>query len=280
MHSTWTRIRWAVIFLCLIVSAISAFPTTGYLGDIMPIASAACFFVAACLHGLERYGAVNTLIFFLITWTVSHAFEVLSINTGFPFGYYYYKSLIGPRLFDVPLVIMFAYFGMGYFSWILSTVLVGPFGTKLEGLNIFYVPLIATFIMVMWDLVMDPVASTIDSLWVWWDGGRYFGVPAQNYFGWFFVVYIIMQLFALFISRFDWKAVKSKELISKEFWMEAAILYGSQGLVQIAYPFLQRGRLDIYQPMAIVTVFTMMFVTILSFILIDQLKTNSRYTNK
>ncbi|WP_162262393.1 carotenoid biosynthesis protein [Legionella brunensis] len=50
------------------------------------------------------------------------------------------------------------------------------------------------------------------------DGGQYFGVPLQNYFGWFFVVYIIYQIFAAYIAKWD-VVDKSKQAIfaSKNF---------------------------------------------------------------
>lgn len=265
--ATQTKLRWSVIALCLVITIISAFPLTGLIDDIMPLASAMSFFVAACLHGIKRYGAKNTFVFFMITWIVSLLFEALSIQTGFPFGHYHYAKLIGPRILDVPLVIMFAYFGMGYLSWILSTVITDLYTEKLRGANIFFIPLIATFIMVLWDLVMDPSSSTIGLLWIWRDGGPYYGVPLQNYFGWFFVVYIIMQLFSFYISRFDLTR-RTKILSSKEFWYEACVLYGIQGMVQLLYPFLQPDHPEIFGSMALVTIFTMMFVTLISFVAI------------
>jgi uncharacterized membrane protein len=46
--------------------------------------------------------------------------------------------------------------------------------------------LIASFLMVMWDLGLDPTASTIRHLWTCQQGGGSFGVPLSNYLGWFF----------------------------------------------------------------------------------------------
>ncbi|WP_207669017.1 carotenoid biosynthesis protein [Clostridium chromiireducens] len=63
-----------------------------------------------------------------------------------------------------------------------------------QWINVFLVPLIATFIMVMWDVVMDPITATVNKVWIWEDGGSYFGVPISNYLGWFLVVYIFLQI--------------------------------------------------------------------------------------
>lgn len=258
-------VRWIMIFLYFVATLFSAMwhgPTAEL---VLPVLLVLLIFTTASLHGLARYGSKNLLVFFIITWGVSHFFEALSIQTGFPFGHYYYDKLAGPRLFEVPLIIMFAYFGTGYVSWILSNVLLQQYGKKLAGQALFFVPLIAAFIMVMWDLCMDPLSSTVYSLWVWKDGGEYFGVPLQNYFGWFMVVYIIYQCFAIYIGKKD-------QLIShstKAFWLEATAIYAIQASTQLLDPFGASVHLEIYRAMALITVFTMIFVALLSFIRIN-----------
>ncbi|WP_414470549.1 hypothetical protein [Methanobacterium sp. ACI-7] len=49
-----------------------------------------------------------------MTWTVSFFFENLSIAKGFPFGFYHYSLSLG--FLTVPLIIIFAYFSIGYLS--------------------------------------------------------------------------------------------------------------------------------------------------------------------
>src|SRR6516164_9579277 len=123
------------------------------------------FFVIAIatLHGLRRYSVKQFLIFFVIAFTVSNFYENLSILTGFPFGHYHYTEALGPKLFLVPLLIAPAYFGCGYLAWSLAHVLAGVFGNKLRAEQIWRVPLVAAFVMVMWDLTMDPIAATLRS---------------------------------------------------------------------------------------------------------------------
>jgi len=124
------------------------------------------FFVIAIatLHGLRRYSLKQFLIFFVIAFTVSNFYENLSILTGFPFGHYHYTEALGPKLFLVPLLIAPAYFGCGYLvAWSLAHVFVGVFGNKLRAEQIWRVPLVAAFVMVMWDLTMDPIAATLRS---------------------------------------------------------------------------------------------------------------------
>ncbi len=258
-------LRWAIIAVFLFVTVISAFWNTPLSIKILPLLTVVTIFSAVILHGKERYGLKNMLVFFAITWVVSHFFEALSIQTGFPFSYYHYEKLAGPRLFEVPLIIMFAYFGMGYASWSISTILLNQFSDRLRGFSIFLVPFIAAFIMVMWDLCMDPWASTVDGLWVWTTPGSYFGVPLQNYFGWFMVVYIIFQLFALYIARFERDLFTQPLIFSKKsFWLEPVAIYGIESLTQLLDPLGVSEHMNIFGPMALVTIFTMVFVTLLA----------------
>ncbi len=258
--------RWVFIAIFFVVSLLSSFDLGSTINRMTTIGSVISLFFASCLHGLQRYGAKNTFVFFAITWVVSLFFEALSIQVGFPFGHYFYDKMAGPRLFQVPLLIMLGYFGMAYLSWVLSTILLRRYGQRLLGGSLFLVPLVATFIMVMWDVGMDPVSSTIDSLWVWKGGGAYFGVPLQNYFGWFLTLFVIFQIFAIYISRQDDK----KGSLGKSFWAEAIVLYGIQGLFQVVAPFTMADHLEIYGSMAMVTIFTMLFVTLLSSITLKE----------
>lgn len=277
-HSYWFKndfnvIRWLIILIYLIITIACAFWKTPFANAIAPIITIAAIFSAVWLHGTVRYGIKNLMVFFLMTWLVSNFFEALSIQTGFPFGHYHYDLLIGPRLFQVPLIIMLAYFSMGYVSWILAHVLLDQYGNQLKRGNLFFVPLISAFIMVIWDLCMDPLCSTLGSLWVWRDGGLYFGVPLQNYFGWFFVVYIIYQLFAFYCSKFDSIGSEKQTIVySKWFWLEAAAVYGIQGLTQIMQYIGATEHLEIYGSMALISVFTMLFISLISMLLIKECK--------
>ncbi len=263
-------IRWTVILIYLLATLFSAVWHGPLAVVFLPIVLVFAIFVSACLHGKERYGIKNIILFFIITWLISHFFEALSIQTGFPFGHYFYDKLAGPRLFQVPLIIMFAYFGTGYASWILAHILLGQFGDRLAGKQIVLVPLVAAFIMVMWDVCMDPLSSTVYSLWVWKEGGLYFGVPLQNYFGWFLVVYLIYQIFAIYIAKYDVVDTSKQNLFSsKNFWRQAVAIYGIQGLTQLVDPFGASTHLEIYGSMALITVFTMMFVVFLALIKIN-----------
>lgn len=274
MPKPFNKFRWSLIILFLILSILTALGTkVPFLSSVDPLilnsfeslVFTILIFVIVFLHGFERYGKKGMLIFFLITFAVSYTFENLSIQTGFPFGFYHYSSTLG--ILTVPLIIVFAYFAMGYLSWMLSNVLTGQYIRKLAGKQIFIVPFIAAFLMVMWDLTLDPVSSTLDGLWVWQTPGVYFGVPISNFVGWFLVVYIFFQIFAIYISKYDQLEFdKANNLLNKPFWYEAVALYGIMALGNVLIIISLNNAIT--QSMGLVTVFTMIFVTILSLITI------------
>lgn len=261
---TFNKLRWSLIVLFLIVNILLIF--TYQNPNLLAIDSflvTAILFILALLHGNERYGKKNITIFFLITWAVSFFFENLSIATGFPFGFYHYSPSLG--LLTVPLIIIFAYFAIGYLAWTLAHVLTGQYARKLEGKKVFVIPFIAAFLMVMWDLTVDPISSTLQGLWVWTTPGAYFGVPISNFFGWFLVVYLFFQIFALYLSRYEtMKPEKLSKISNKPYWMEAAAVYAITALGTILSVFYQYN--DITISMALITVFTMVFVALLALI--------------
>jgi len=81
----------------------------------------------------------------------------------------------------------------------------------------------------------------------------------------FLVVFIFCQIFAIFIPRYGQiKEEKADILSNKLFWSEASAVYGIMALGTILSFFCQFN--DITISMALITVFTMVFVTILALI--------------
>src|SRR5207253_1379153 len=125
----------------------------------------------ALIHGALRYGWSGIAVFIVISLVVSNILENTSILTGFPFGHYHYTDVLGPKLFLVPVLIGPAYFASGYLAWVLANVLIGDVKREASAFTVLAVPFIASFLMVMWDLTLDPRASTIQHQWIWERGG-------------------------------------------------------------------------------------------------------------
>src|ERR1700694_383920 len=231
----------------------------------------------ALFHGAVRYHWSGILTLLVICLVVSNVLENTSILTGFPFGHYHYTSDLGPKLLLVPLLIGPAYFGTGYLAWVLSTVLVGEVRPKASAFTVFAVPFIASFMMVAWDLGMDPTNSTIRHNWIWEQGGGYFGVPLTNYLGWFFTVYVFFQLFALYLRLRKASREGEEPRLPRSYYAQAIVMYALIGLV-IVVSYLVAGPTmaitdavgivwqtrSIAEAEATVSIFTMLFAAALS----------------
>src|SRR5579864_3146015 len=155
----------------------------------------------ALVHGARIYRSRGILIFATLCLGVGTLFESVSLRSGFPFGHYRFTDLMGPKVFDLPILLALAYVGMGYLSWVLAVVILDCQNEPLSGRKIVLLPLAASFVMTAWDFSMEAVWADIDHAWVWRDGGSYYGVPTSNFFGWFLTVYIFYQLFALYLRN-------------------------------------------------------------------------------
>jgi uncharacterized membrane protein len=243
--------------------------------------------VFALIHGATRYGWSGIAAFVVICLVVSNILENTSILTGFPFGHYHYTDLLGPKLFLVPLLIGPAYFANGYFAWVIGNVLVGDVRRESSAFTTFAAPFIASFVMVMWDLTFDPRASTIQHQWIWEQGGGYFGVPFTNYLGWFFTVYLFLQLFALFV-KFRPARNEAARTFPRSHYAQAVVMYAVMGLTPVltflvgssnsqvtdAAGVVWQTR-SIAEAVATVSIYTMIFAVALSAVKLFQTSANA-----
>ena len=153
----------------------------------------------ALIHGTRIYGSRAVVVFITLSLGVGGLSESLSLRTGIPFGHYRFTDLMGPKLFELPVLLALAYVGMGYLSWIVALVILDGQNGPLSGSKTVGLPLVASMVMTAWDFSMDPAWADIDKAWVWLDGGSYYGVPLSNFLGWFVTVYVFYQLFALYV---------------------------------------------------------------------------------
>jgi uncharacterized membrane protein len=191
----------------------------------------------ALVHGARIYRSRGILIFATLCLGVGTLFEGVSLRTGFPFGYYRFTDLMGPKLFDLPILLALAYVGMGYLSWVLAVVILDCQNEPLSGRKIVLLPLAASFVMTAWDFSMEAVWVDIDHAWAWRDGGSYYGVPTSNFFGWFLTVYIFYQVFALYLR--NRVTIRSRT----SYWRLAILFYAASaaGNLLVVAPLSQGG---------------------------------------
>ncbi len=164
-------VQWAVGHPGLIAGVI--------LGVLLQASLAVLFLAQATTF---RRTALSVLIVLAVAW----ASEALGSKTGFPFGAYDYTATLQPQLLGVPLLIPLAWLMMLPPAWAVAQQVTG----RTSGLVFVIVSAVA---FTAWDLFLDP-QMVHWGLWVWEDGGAYFGIPLVNFAGWLLVSGLITAL--------------------------------------------------------------------------------------
>lgn len=130
---------------------------------------------------LSSYKWKKSLLMVSVTLMVlGFLVEWLGVKTGWVFGSYAYGSVLGPKLFDVPLII-----GV---NWAMLALIC-------HGMAHFFVPhqwgsiFLGAALMTGMDFLMEPVAVA-NGYWHWKDGI----IPVYNYVCWFVVAWIANAL--------------------------------------------------------------------------------------
>ena len=112
--------------------------------------------------------------------------ELVGVATGRPFGHYSYSEQLGPRVGGVPLLAAAAWAMMARPSWAVAG--------RIARRPVARVPLAAAA-LTAWDVYLDP-RMVREGYWSWPGGGRYEGVPASNFAGWFATGLLVFAAYA------------------------------------------------------------------------------------
>jgi putative membrane protein len=176
-----------------------------------------CFLAFAALH----LGARRAATFAIGTWAIAFASEYSSTRNGFPFGFYTYFDETRTRelwISNVPFWDSLSFVFLSYFSLVLAAALLSPREAvargELPGLRHRLAPLVGGVLMMLLDVVIDPVALQGEK---WFLGriyeypvrGFWFGVTAANFAGWLFVgaasQWVFQRALALPWCRAPWR---------------------------------------------------------------------------
>ncbi len=188
-------------------------------------------FTIALLHGSQTLGWRHTLLLLALTFGVSLLFESVGVATGRVYGAYHYTNKLGPKFLGlVPLLIPLGWFMMTYPSYVIANRLVLPFKPAWTWRAA--VAAVGALAMTAWDLAMDPMMVG-GGHWVWDQPGAYFGVPLQNYWGWWLTSFVTFSLFLAF-ARFNPEITPSADpFIRLAIWS-----YAITGLSSILVDFI------------------------------------------
>ncbi|MGV3639154.1 MAG: carotenoid biosynthesis protein [Adhaeribacter sp.] len=132
------------------------------------------------LLAFHRHWSRPFLVFAGVVLLTGFLAEVLGVHTGLLFGHYRYGQALGPKLWDVPLLIAANWLLLVYVTGMLVQALALAWWAR-AGL--------AAGLMVGLDLLIEPVAAVLD-FWTW----EHYRIPAGNYWGWLGVG-LLLQLY-------------------------------------------------------------------------------------
>ncbi|MFN5513287.1 MAG: gamma-carotene 1'-hydroxylase CruF [Cyanobacteriota bacterium] len=153
---------------------------------------------AVALYGWRVLGVWRWLTFMIPAVALSLASELLGTSTGFPFGHYRYLTGLGYKIAGlVPFTIPLSWFYLGFSAYLIVRLglrRLAP-GQTLEELgSIFF----GALLLMSWDFVLDPAMSQTNlPFWVWDVPGAFFGMPYQNFAGWFGTGVVFMTVATL-----------------------------------------------------------------------------------
>jgi putative membrane protein len=149
------------------------------------------FFLAAFLvAGHRDLGLRRTLLFGAVIWPIAWLAELCSTRVGVPFGLYHYTGITrGQEVYvaDIPFFSPLSFTFLAYAAFCLARFALAGRHASAPALA-----LLAGFLMMMLDVVIDPLAVRGDRwflgrIFYYPDGGVYFGVPLSNFAGWWVV---------------------------------------------------------------------------------------------
>lgn len=148
--------------------------------------------LAATTWVMINYGWRRGLLAAGMVLLLSFVIETVGVLTGFPFGQYYYTDILAPKLFIVPVGIMFAWLMMTLSSFFMARFIVSRIFPRLHGARLIVV-LSATLAMIS-DTQMEPVAFHVKDYWRWETSGQYYGVPISNFVAWLIISLLLLTV--------------------------------------------------------------------------------------
>jgi uncharacterized membrane protein len=170
-------------------------------------------FLAVYLVGCSMaFGIKRSLIFIVPGYLITWLSEFSSINTGIPYGSYFYTEYTkGYELFffGVPFMDSLSYVFLTYASYSMALLTVSPLictGGMIYLLEThalrqsLFTTLLGSIYFVYLDIIIDPLSLQgskwfLGQIYGYGEPGVYFGVPISNFIGWIIVGFILIFVF-------------------------------------------------------------------------------------
>jgi uncharacterized membrane protein len=178
--------------------------------------------LAVAVYAYRTLGTWHWLGFMVPAIGLSLVSELLGTSTGFPFGHYHYLSGLGYKIAGlVPFTIPLSWFYLGFSAYIIARA----------GLETLAIPQLLKYVgaigfgsllLTSWDFVLDPAMSqTTMPFWMWDQPGAFFGMPYQNFAGWFGTGVVFMT-----VATWIWR-MKPLKLSHTQLGLPLAVYLGN-----------------------------------------------------
>ncbi|NJM98285.1 MAG: carotenoid biosynthesis protein [Phormidesmis sp. RL_2_1] len=179
---------------------------------------------AVAIYAYRQLGLWHWLSFMIPALAVSLSAELLGTSTGFPFGEYHYLTGLGYKIAGlVPFTIPLSWFYLGFSAYLIAYL---GFRKVTKGwLAEMGAILMGSVLLTAWDFVLDPAMSqTTMPFWAWDQAGAFFGMPYQNFVGWFGTGFVYMSIATLL-----WRA-------QPKYWLESSLVEPSASGLPLGLP--------------------------------------------
>jgi bisanhydrobacterioruberin hydratase len=175
--------------------------------DLMPFSLILSSGLMFLVH--ERWKPKHIIVFAAIA-AAGYAIEVAGVLTGEVFGAYTYGRALGIKIMETPLLI-----GL---NWVMLIYALYALFRKTR-LHVVNQILLASLLMVGYDVIMEPVAMQLD-MW-WWQGDM---IPMQNYIAWFVISLFMLSFMHLTGIRYRNRVAPALFFIQMGFFLALYIL--------------------------------------------------------
>jgi uncharacterized membrane protein len=176
-------------------------------------------FLAVYLIGARlQFGQRVAWSFLVLGYLAAFFSELSSIHLGFPYGDYYYIPATRGReiwVLGVPFMDSLSYVFLAACSYSTALFLMAPLVRRERGWHLGdqeatrrsnLVWVLGSFLMVLLDVVVDPVALQgekwfLGKIYGYRSQGAYFGVPVSNFAGWLLVGLCMIRLLQFLDAR-------------------------------------------------------------------------------
>jgi uncharacterized membrane protein len=183
----------------------------------------AAFFISYLFIASKSVNFRWALIFVPIGFVIAFFSEYLSINYGFPYGWYHYiyENLEGELLLaGVPTWDSLSYVFMTYAGLSLASITLYQKAPFKSIKSKFYLVILAAFFTTLLDVIIDPISHLgehwfLGKIYYYPEPGFYFDITMANFAGWFITTFLISGAVVFFTPFLKWETL-SKHSASTE----------------------------------------------------------------